>query len=77
MAWKPILAFAKDSEDFALGFECGRIWALMEENPDMIEGLIFHAENAEMILRMVEAKDMNLKAEFTDDERWMVLRCPV
>lgn len=73
MAFEPVLAFARDSEDFVLGFECGRIWVLMEENPDKLEGLVFHAENAEMIMRMVDVKQIPLKAKFTDDERWMML----
>ncbi len=68
-----ILPFDTDSEEFARGFEAGRIWTLMEENPDKIPGLIFHAENAEMIMRMLEVKGLQFKAHFTDDHHWMRL----
>jgi hypothetical protein len=68
-----LLPFETDSEEFALGFECGRIWTLMTESPDALPGLIFHAENSEMIMRMVEKKGLKLKAKFTDDEEWMML----
>ena len=65
------LPFDTDSEDFVRGFEAGRIWTLMEENPTKLTGLIFHAVNAEMVMRMIEKKGLPLKAKFTDDERWM------
>lgn len=68
-----VLPFDTDSEDFVRGFEAGRIWALMTENPDMLPGLIFHATNAEMVIRMIEAKGLPLKAQFTDDQMWMRL----
>lgn len=68
-----ILPFDTDSEYFARGFEAGRIWTLMEENPDKLPGLIFHAENAEMIMRMIEVRGLDLKAQFTDDRQWMRL----
>lgn len=69
--WSLVLPFDTDSEDFVRGFEAGRIWTLMEENPDKLTGLIFHAVNAEMVIRMLEKKGLPLKAIFTDDERWM------
>jgi hypothetical protein len=68
-----ILPFDTDDEAFVRGFEAGRIWTLMEENPDKLPGLIFHAENAEMIMRMIESREMSLKAQFTDDHQWMRL----
>lgn len=71
MSFSLILPFDTDSEEFIRGFECGRIWTLMEENPDTLTGLIFHAVNAEMVIRMIEQKGLSLKAKFTDDERWM------
>lgn len=71
MSFNLILPFDTDSEEFVLGFEAGRIWTLMDENPDKLLGLIFHAANAEMILRMLEVKDLSLKAHFTDDHVWM------
>jgi hypothetical protein len=71
MSWEAVLAFDTDNEDFVRGFEAGRIWVLMEENPDKLPGLIFHSVNAEMVMRMLEAKGLKLRAKFTDDETWM------
>lgn len=71
MSFNLILPFDTDSEEFVRGFEAGRIWTLMDENPDKLLGLIFHAANAEMIIRMVEVKGLSLKAHFTDDQVWM------
>lgn len=71
MGFEIVLPFDTDNEDFVRGFEAGRIWTLMEENPDKLTGLIFHAVNAEMVMRMLEKKGLPLKAKFTDDERWM------
>lgn len=73
MAWSLILGFDSDDEEFVRGFEAGRIWTLMEESPEKLPGLIFHATNVEMIMRMLEAKELKLKAEFTSDETWMSL----
>lgn len=73
MSFEMVLPFDTDGGEFVRGFEAGRIWTLMSENPDMLPGLIFHAVNAEMVLRMIESKGMSLKAEFTDDEVWMRL----
>lgn len=71
MTFQLALSFDTDSEEFVRGFEAGRIWTLMEENPDKLTGLIFHALNSEMIMRMIEKKGLKIKAKFTDDERWM------
>lgn len=71
MGFRIELPFDTDSEDFVRGFEAGRIWCLMEENPDKLTGLIFHASNSEMIMRMLEKKGLKLKAQFTSDGRWM------
>lgn len=71
MSFQLALSFDTDSEDFVRGFEAGRIWTLMEENPDKLTGLIFHSVNAEMIMRMLEKKGLKLKVKFTSDEQWM------
>ncbi len=73
MTFELLLPFDTDNIEFARGFEAGRIWTLMDENPDKLTGLIFHAENSEMILRMIEKKGLSLKAKFTTDEEWMML----
>jgi hypothetical protein len=70
-SWHLVLPFDTDDEEFVRGFEAGRIWTLMEENPEKLTTLIFHAVNAEMVMRMLEARGLPLKAKFTDDENWM------
>ena len=70
-SFEAVFPVVTDSKDFFRGFEAGRIWTLMEENPDKLTGLIFHAVNAEMVTQMLEKKGLPLKAKFTDDERWM------
>jgi len=70
-SFEAVLPVDIDGDDFVHGFEAGRIWTLMEENPDKLTGLIFHAVNAEMVTQMLEKKGLPLKAKFTDDERWM------
>lgn len=71
MVFEPILPFDSDDESFIRGFEAGRIWVLMEENPSKLTGMIFRAVNAEMVMRMIETRELKLKAVFTDDELWM------
>lgn len=71
MSFEIVLPFDTDSEDFVRGFEAGRIWTLMGENPDKLTGLIFHSVNTEMVMRMLEQKGLPIKVKFTDDARWM------
>lgn len=67
-----ILRFDNDSKAFAYGFECGRIWALLSfRDPEALDGHLFHADNAEMVVRMLEETGMPLRAEFTADHEWM------
>ena len=71
MDYSLILPFDTDNDEFVRGFEAGRIWVLMEENPMKLTGMIFHAVNSEMVMRMLESKGLDLKVKFTDDQRWM------
>ena len=73
------LPFDTDSADFARGFEAGRIWERLRDGDlDSLDGQLFHAANAEMVLRMVDATADSvgryLRAEFTEAPGWMVLR---
>lgn len=72
--FQPVLAFDTEDVEFARGFEAGRIWTLLEDDPSSVVGLPFHAANVEMVMRMVDALHLSLCAEFTKDEAWMVLR---
>ena len=50
-----ILEFDRQKPTFAYGFECGRIWALLNEYPASEIKETMHNKNSEMILRMAEA----------------------
>lgn len=65
-----LLAFDREGDDdepFALGFECGRIWALCRgDAPEISERV--HAENAEMMLRIGEATRRPVRSEEIGDD---------
>lgn len=72
-----VLKFDTDDSEFVRGFEVGRLWEMLkapvDEDP-FIVGQLFHAVNAEMIIRMFESLGRtDLRAEIHDDT-WMVLR---
>lgn len=50
-----VLKFDNVEPEFAYGFECGRVWGLLQMYPASEINEIMHSENAEMILRMAEA----------------------
>lgn len=49
-----ILAFDTDDRQFALGFEAGRLWQMLNTDEEPLEAIL-HGANAEMLLRMAEA----------------------
>lgn len=65
-----LLAFDRDSADFARGFEAGRIWAILRANPDETVRESVHSQNAEMILRMAEATGRQVWTTELDSE-WL------
>ncbi len=56
-----ILTFDTDEPEFTRGFEAGQLWERLEHS-GRTEQLI-HAENAEMVMRMAEAKGLQFSAE--------------
>jgi len=50
--WDIALPFDRDDPNFCLGVEVGRLWEQLKGDEGF--GQTFHAENAEMVLRMVE-----------------------
>jgi hypothetical protein len=71
-----VLPFDTDDSEFCRGFEAGRLWEMLRdhEGDAPLAGQQFHASNAEMILRMLDALGRNdLRADIEDDT-WMVLR---
>jgi hypothetical protein len=62
-----LLTFDDETAEFARGFECGRLWALLRDEPDDEVEEYVHAENAEMLLRMAEATGRHVQTEDVDD----------
>lgn len=76
---KRTLKLDSQEPEFSRGFEAGVIWSLMaavsrgDLMPSDLEGVVFHASNVEMIMRMLEASELQgWRAEIIDDV-WMVL----
>jgi hypothetical protein len=61
-----LLEFDNESNDFTLGFECGRIWAILQLREEPFDCEV-HAENAEMILRMAEATNRSVQSKELGD----------
>lgn len=51
-----VLPFDTDEREFTRGFEAGQLWERLER--DGHAGQLVHAENAEMVMRMAEAKGL-------------------
>lgn len=61
-----LLAFEDESREFALGFEIGRVWAILQASDDSFE-CEMHVAGAEMILRLAEATERTVRVdEMTD-----------
>lgn len=69
-----VLAFDSDSPEFVRGFEAGWLYQRLAAD-EQVDGQPFHAVNAEMVMRMLDALGRtDLTASFTSDPVWMVLR---
>ena len=70
-----VLFFDRDSMDFVLGFEAGMIYteatALLELDMASPFTRMIHAENAEMAIRIAEAKGLAFSAKPTEDADWL------
>jgi len=66
-----LLPFDTADREFARGFECGRLWALLRADPDTEIAEYVHAANAEMLLRLGEATDRAVRTEDVD-ESWVL-----
>lgn len=53
--WQWVLVFDRDSHDFVMGVEIGRLWEMLKQ-PESFEQMI-HVENVEMVVRMREAME--------------------
>jgi hypothetical protein len=69
---RPLIAFDTDDPQFARGFEAGRLWTLLREQPDELEEYA-RGENAEMVLRIAEATGRSVQSEELEDG-WLLVR---
>jgi hypothetical protein len=72
--YEMLLPFDSDEPQFTLGFEMGRIWAETEDTEGEREFTI-HAANVEMVLRIAEARLMNVTSVELGDEWLEVTFC--
>lgn len=70
--YEPLLTFDRSGRKFALGFECGRIWALCRSDEAEISETV-HAANAEMMLRIAESTGRPVESTDVDDQ-WIEVR---
>ena len=66
--WALVLPYDTDNPEFVRGFEAGVLWQQMDSNHHLQVSI--HASNAEMVMRMAEAKGFSFRAEPVD-EMWM------
>jgi putative heme iron utilization protein len=66
------LPFDTDEPLFARGFEAGRLWTVLEAQPDAYLEQIVHVTNTEMVMRMGEALGRPVRSEELD-EVWMTV----
>jgi hypothetical protein len=66
-----VLPFDSDAPEFTRGFEAGMLWERME-HADTLEATV-HDGNAEMIMRMCEARGWAFQAECLADG-WMYVQ---
>jgi thiamine monophosphate kinase len=67
-----LVEFPDASRPFALGFEAGKLWEALQWAVSHGEEFeqTFHAENAEVVIRMCERLEVTHRAEIVDDN-WM------
>ena len=62
-----LLPFDTDSEEFVRGFELGRLWALLRIAPEEPVEEYAHVSSAEMLLRLGDATDRDVRSEELGD----------
>jgi hypothetical protein len=62
-----LLRFDTDDPLFARGFECGRLWAILRDDPEAEVSEYVRAGNLEMLLRLAEATGRAVQTEDADD----------
>jgi hypothetical protein len=70
---KLILEFLNDSQDFALGFEAGKLYQQMRDKQTEISGT-FNKANSEQLMLMARSLGYEVTEIVFLDERWVNLR---
>lgn len=72
--FKVILEFDRPGIDFVCGFECGLVWThLVHGDPGDEQTFLCHAANAEMLVRMADARHRQLVTKDVNDD-WLEAR---
>jgi len=58
-----LLPFDTDDHEFCRGFEAGRLWTLLRESPNEPFHETISVQNAEMVLRIAEATNRQVRSE--------------
>jgi hypothetical protein len=66
-----LLEFDRSDPQFAQGFECGRLWAILRADAEVEVCEYVHAANVEMLLRLAEATGRTVRTEDVD-ETWVL-----
>jgi hypothetical protein len=66
ISYELLLAFDSNDPEFTRGFEAGRLWERIRSDDSAFEETL-HASNAEMVMRMCEARDREFSARSIDD----------
>lgn len=71
--WALALPFDTDNSEFVRGVEVGRVWEILKNTPEEFEQTV-HVSNAEMMIRMAEAKERTVRSTLHMDDIWMTVR---
>lgn len=67
-SFQSLLEFDTPSAEFSRGFEAGRIWCALRDDPDRPIDVVAHASNTEMFMRMGETTGRAVRSEDLRDE---------
>ena len=70
--WEPILKFVDESASFVHGFEAGRVYQALHDDAEE-QTFTIHGANAELMLRIAESTEREIRWEETDTADWCVV----
>jgi hypothetical protein len=66
-----VLAFDTDDKEFCRGVEIGRLWEMLKQEEGFCQTI--HSSNIEMIVRMRESTERNMRIVDSDDDNYCFL----